>query len=321
MRPLQAAIRARGDEAAWFFDGPGADELVPGERVLGSVDEVMDFSPAAVFAPGNHVPGFFPGVKVAVFHGFDAGKPKHVYVRGFYDLYCTTGPGDTAAFERLADSLGYFGVKETGWPKLDPYAGFASSRAGDKPVVLYHSTFSPSWSAAGVLFEQVRRMSVTGRWRWIVCLHPKTNGDTVARYRSLVGENLEFSEDDNILDVFPRADVMVSDTSSALSEFLLWQKPVVTFKNRRPGPELIDIDDPAVLESAIERALQRPAGLMAAIKEYTDAIHPARDGRSSERVLAAVDEFIAESSGKLQKKPLNLWRNWRVRRRLARLGV
>jgi hypothetical protein len=37
-------------------------------------------------------------------------------------------------------------------------------------------------------------------------------------------------------------------------------------------------------------------------------------------VLAAVDEFIAEGSDKLRKKPLNLWRNWRVRRRLAGLG-
>ena len=25
LRPIQAAIRARGDEAAWFFDGPGAE--------------------------------------------------------------------------------------------------------------------------------------------------------------------------------------------------------------------------------------------------------------------------------------------------------
>ena len=30
LRPLQAAIRARGDEAAWFFDGPGGEELQPG---------------------------------------------------------------------------------------------------------------------------------------------------------------------------------------------------------------------------------------------------------------------------------------------------
>ena len=30
LRPLQDAIRARGAEAAWFFDGDGADELAGG---------------------------------------------------------------------------------------------------------------------------------------------------------------------------------------------------------------------------------------------------------------------------------------------------
>ena len=34
LRPVQEAIRARGDEAAWFFDGPGAEDLVEGERLL-----------------------------------------------------------------------------------------------------------------------------------------------------------------------------------------------------------------------------------------------------------------------------------------------
>src|SRR5690348_17674127 len=46
----------------------------------------------------NHLPHFFTGVKVEVFHGFDAGKPRHIYIRGFFDLYCTTGPRDTAQF-------------------------------------------------------------------------------------------------------------------------------------------------------------------------------------------------------------------------------
>ncbi len=32
---------------------------------------------------------------------------------------------------------------------------------------------------------------------------------------------------------------------------------------------------------------------MRAIREYADSIHPYRDGHSSERVLDAVDEFIA----------------------------
>jgi len=317
LRPLQAAIRARGDEAAWFFDGDGWQELVPDETLLRSVEEVMDWNACAVLTPSIRLPHFFPGVKVQVFHGFDAGKPRHIYDRGFFDLYCTTGPADTQAFQALASRLGYFAVRETGWPKLDPF--LQAIGAGEPPpvrqppVVLYHSTFSPSWSAAETLHETVQRLSRSGRWRWIVSLHPKSNPATVAKYRALESEHLHFVDPDNILDLFPLADVMASDTSSALSEFLLAYKPVVTFRNQRPGPQLIDISDPAEFERAIERALARPPELMRAIRAYADAIHPCRDGRSSERVLDAVDEFIAHGAAQLRPKPGNAWRRLKMR--------
>src|SRR5690606_163606 len=110
------------------------------------------------------------------------------------------------------------------------------------------------------------------------------------------------------------------DTSSALSEFLLTGKPVVTFRNRRPGPQLIDIDDVAGFEPAIERALARPPELMAAIREFADAIHPYRDGRSSERVLAAVDAFIARGGRNPRPKPRNWWRKFKLRRRIGYWG-
>ena len=323
LRPVQTAIRARGDEAAWFFDGPGAEDLVAGERLL-SVAEVRAWQPIAVITPSNAVPHFFPGVKVETFHGFDAGKPRHIYIRGFFDLYCTTGPRDTAQFQTIADRLGHFTVTETGWPKLDP---FMRDNAGalppvrEPPVILYHSTFSPAWSAADILYEEVRRLSRTGRWRWIVTFHPKMNADTRARYQALQNEYLTFAENDNILELFAQVDMMCSDTSSALNEFLLTGKPVVTFKNRRPGPQLIDIDDPAQFEGAIERALQRPPQLLHAIREYADAIHPYRDGRSSERVLQAIDAFIASGARNRKRKPLNLWRKLKIRRRVGYWGA
>jgi CDP-glycerol glycerophosphotransferase (TagB/SpsB family) len=326
LRPLQEAIRTRGGEAAWFFDGPGAADLHADERLL-DVAGVRRWKPDAVLTPGNHLPHFFPGVKVEVFHGFDAGKPRHIYIRGFFDLYCTTGPRDTAQFQALADRLEHFSVAETGWPKLDPmFARDALAHAGavpplrDPPVILYHSTFSPSWSAAEPLYDEVRRLSRDGRWRWIVTFHPKMNPGTVAKYKALQNEHLRFAEDDNILDLFPQADMMCSDTSSALSEFLLTGKPVVTFRNRRPGPQLIDIHELAQFEPAIERALSRPPELMRAIRDFGDAIHPYRDGRSSERVLDAIEAFIASGGRNRRRKPLNLWRKYKLRRRIGYWG-
>ena len=322
LRPLQDAIRARGDEAAWFFDGPGAEDLVEGERLL-TVEEVRRWNPIAVVTSSNAVPHFFPGVKVETFHGFDAGKPRHIYIRGFFDLYCTTGPRDTAQFRQIADQLGHFAVTETGWPKLDP---FMREIAGplpavrEPPTILYHSTFSPSWSAAETLYEEVRRLSRDGRWRWIVTFHPKMDAATTAKYKALQNEHLVFAGNDNILELFPRVDMMCSDTSSALNEFLLTGKPVVTFKNRRPGPQLIDIDDPAQFEPSIERALSRPPELMQAVRDYADAILPYRDGRSSERVLDAIDAFIAAGARNRKRKPLNLWRKLKIRRRIGYWG-
>src|SRR4249920_2232541 len=168
LRPLQDAIWARGAEAPWFFDGPGGEELHDNERWFHTTAEVRQFAPRAVLTSSNAVPHFFPGVKTEVFHGFDAGKPRHIYIRGFFDLYCTTGPRDTRAFEAKARELGHFAVHETGWPKLDPFmrvhGGGGPPPVREKPAILYHSTFSPSWSAAPILYETIRDLSVSGRW-------------------------------------------------------------------------------------------------------------------------------------------------------------
>jgi len=95
---------------------------------------------------------------------------------------------------------------------------------------------------------------------------------------------------------------------------------VVTFKNRRPGPQLIDIETPEQLEPSIERALARPADLMQEVRKYADAIHPWRDGRSSERVLEAVDDFIAAGARNPLPKPRNFWRKLKIRKRIGYWG-
>lgn len=319
MRPIDAAIKARGDKVAWFFNGPGAEDLQSDDILLSSVEEVKNWNPIAVITPNNIVPHFFPGVKVQTFHGFDAGKPRHIYIRGFFDLYCTTGPQDTEQFSALARKLQHFHVVETGWPKLDYFFSQlpeVPEPVKKPPVVLYHSTFSPSWSAAETLYPEIKRLSATGEWKWVITLHPKMNPETRAKFKALESEHLHFSEVDNILELFDDADMMCSDTSSALSEFLLTHKPVVTFKNRRPGSQLIDIDTVEAFEPAIRQALSRPPELMAAIKVFGEKIHPLRDGKSAERILDAIDDFIALGAKNTKPKPWNLWRKFKLRKTL-----
>lgn len=323
IRPIEAAIRARGNKVAWFFGGPGAEDLSPDDKLLTSVEAVKAWNPIAVITPNNLVPHFFPGVKVQTFHGFDAGKPRHIYIRGLFDLYCTTGPRDTRQFEALAEKHRHFSVAETGWPKLDAFfrsLGEEIPPVKERPVILYHSTFSPSWSAAEILYPEVKRLAESGQWRWVVTLHPKMNAETRAKFQALESDKLHFATNDNILELFPEADMMCSDTSSALSEFLLTGKPVVTFKNRRPGPQLIDIQSPEEFEPAIKRALSRPPELMQAIRDYGAEIHPWRDGHSAERILDAIDTFIAQGGKNPRRKPWNLLRKYKIRKNLGYWG-
>ncbi|MFL6617001.1 MAG: CDP-glycerol glycerophosphotransferase family protein [Povalibacter sp.] len=322
LRPLQQAIRARGDEVAWFLERDSlASFLHEDERHLSSARAVIEWQPVAVFVPGNWVPSFFPGLKVEVFHGFSVGKRSesrgHFRVRGSFDLYCTQGPDTTEPFLTLQEQLGYFRVTETGWPKLDPLFQHAYARTSTvKPVVLFASTFTESITSARILKDTIAASAHTGEWQWLVTLHPKMAPEVIDAYRALEGAHLRFSMTDDILELYAQADVMLSDTSSVVPEFLTQHKPVVTFRNRKPGPQLLDVQQVADVLPALRSAIQRPPALMQAIREYADRIHPYRDGRSSERVLQATHEAIHAGTTGLRRKPLNLWRRLQARQRL-----
>jgi CDP-glycerol glycerophosphotransferase (TagB/SpsB family) len=325
LRPLQQAIRARGDEAAWFFEHErDARYLKSGEQRMLMPADVVRWNPQAVFVPGNWVPHFFPGVKVEVFHGFSVGKRSetkgHFRIRGSFDLYCTHGPDTTVPFEELANQYGYFRVRETGWPKLDPLFSGDIRSVQHAPTVLFASTFTESISAARALHSTIAQLAATGRWRWLVTLHPKMAADVVAMYKSIQGPYLHFVETDDILALYVQANVLLSDTSSVVPEFLTQHKPVVTFRNRKPGPQLINVEQASDVLPALERAFSPTDELMNAIVRYADHIHPYRDGRSSERVLAAADEALQLGAKDLHRKPLNVWRRLQARKRLRYWG-
>jgi CDP-glycerol glycerophosphotransferase (TagB/SpsB family) len=327
-RPMQDAIRRRRDEVAWFMHGVSDKHLRADEKQLRTVAEVIAYQADAVLVCSNWVPDFFPGAKVQLFHGFNAEKRDehvgHFRIRDEFDLYCTQGPSTTLKFQQLARQHGHFRAVETGWPKVDSlfqqddkFAQCEQQTNVNKPIVLYTSTFSRRLSAAARLHDTIARLAKAGRWHWLVNLHPKMDAAIVNSYKALAGPNLNFIDTDNIIPLLKTADVMVSDTSSVVFEFMLQDKPVVTCRHRNPGPHLLNIQDAGELEDAIERALTRPPALMTEIRKYADWLHPYRDGHSSERVLEATESFLVNDYGRLKRKPLNLWRKLAIRHKLS----
>ena len=62
LRPLEHEIRRRGGEAAWFVEEGCPVVLEEGEVRLGTIREAVAYNPVAVFAPGNYIPDFIPGI-------------------------------------------------------------------------------------------------------------------------------------------------------------------------------------------------------------------------------------------------------------------
>ena len=324
LRPLQAAALSRGDTVAWYLEGDEvtANYLNEEEVRLESIQDAVDYCADACFVPGNMIPSFIPGLKVAIFHGFAAGKVNrkgllgHFTIRGCFDLYCTQGPDTTNKFIELAAKHKYFRVVETGWPTLDPLFIDNEKLDNSQPTILMCSTFSRNLTCAPHLYEQIKKLSSTNKWRWIVQFHPKMPLNIVEMYKALQNDNLIFIETDNVLPLLKQADVMLCDTSSVLLMFLLQQKPVVTYKNVNPEPYLIDFSNVNELEQHITHALEYPPELMNNIKHKAKSIHPYYDGKSSDRILDAVENELKGLNDLKSKKPFNLIRNIKARYRL-----
>lgn len=325
LRPIQEEIWRRGDDVAWYIEDSSPLFLRENEKQLKTIKDVMDYNPYAIFAPGNYIYDFFPGIKVEVFHGFDInkrpGKGDHYSIKGWFDLYCTQGQTDTNKFLNLSKKYNFFKVTMTGWSKIDDFfdkEGKLFLVKNEKPVILYASTFTSWITSAPYLFDEIHRLIQKGDYLWLITFHPKMDKKIVERYKTLTQyDNVVFYEGDNNIELLKNADVMLCDSSSIIIEFLFFYKPVVTYKNTFPANHLLDIDNPEILGETIEKALQHPADLMENIKQFMDQVHPFRDGKASVRILDAVDDFAANYKGKIKKKPLNLFRKLKLRKKVG----
>ena len=324
--PLEQEILSRGYPVQWFSDLDDGKTALQGKtNVLDSIKELLIYKPDIVLTATNDVADFISGLKVQVFHGFNAEKRpegkdsfSHFRIRGFFDLYCTQGPSTTTPFKKLAQHKRFFQVMETGWSKVDPLFPLELKPKPAVPTIMIASTFTQLLSLAhdDSVFEEIRRLTHTGSFQFIMVLHPKLPQHIVVKWQTLENEHFHFYDTTDLIPLFKKADVLFADTTSVIQEFLLQKKPVVSFKHTINHDYLIHVNNAEAIETAFEEALQPSEALLLKIEALIAALHPYYDGKSSARVVDASIACLHADKSNWKAKPLNLIRKYKIRKRL-----
>jgi CDP-glycerol glycerophosphotransferase (TagB/SpsB family) len=324
--PLEEEIIKRGFTVKWFCDlKEGKTALQNKSNILNSITDVLTYKPHIILTATDSVPDFVNALKVQVFHGFNAEKRPtkkddfaHFRIRGFFDLYCTQGPNTTKGFKKQFIKHPHFEVIQTGWSKVDSLFPVLKKSTEIIPTIMIASTFTERLSLAynDDIFSTIKTISKSGEYSFIMVLHPKMPNDLVEKWKTLNNSYFTFYNTTDLVPLYKKADIMFADTTSAIQEFLLQKKPVVTFKHTFKHNYLIDITDTSKIESAFKQALSQPEELVKNIEIYINELHPHSDGKSSERIINAAIVCLHKDKSHLKAKPLNLIRKYKMRKRL-----
>ncbi|MCK8481980.1 CDP-glycerol glycerophosphotransferase family protein [Psychroserpens algicola] len=325
--PLEIEISNRGDQVQWFSDyEDGKKALQNKANVLDTIEAVIEYQPHIVLTATDDVPDFISGLKVQIFHGFFAQKrPEgndkfaHFRIRGFFDLYCTQGPTATSGFNEQQKKQPHFEVIETGWSKVDPLFPITEKAIQEVPTIMIASTFTKRLSLAyhDDVYNEIKRLSQTGDYNFIMVLHPKLPQELKDKWKSLNGKHFTYHDTTDLIPLFKKADIMFADTTSAIQEFLLQKKPVVTYNHTFNHEYLINITEANAIESAFKKGISRPEQLLIHIDRFINQLHPYFDGKSSKRVVEGCIAFLHKDKSHLKNKPLNLIRKYKIRKRLG----
>lgn len=321
--PLEKEILKNGYRVKWFGDRADGQNAIPeSSEKFDTIQEVVAYQPDIILCITDDAPYFVRGIKVQVFHGFNAEKRSfkkdHFRIRGFFDLYCTQGPSTTSVFLQQQKKYKTFDVIETGWSKVDPIFPISENPHPDPPVVFIASTFTPRLSLAlnNDVYETIASLGKRKKYRFLLVLHPKLPEDVVNKWKKLESDFFHFHDTTDLIPLFKQADIMFSDTTSAIQEFGLQERPIVTFAHYKPKPCLINVTEVSEIEKALDYALTYPEEIIAELATFNQSLHPYRDGKSSNRIMEACIEFLHKDKAHLKRKPLNLVRKYKISRRL-----
>jgi|GEM_PF-840775 len=238
------------------------------------------------------------------------------------DFVCVSGPSQ----RNLYIEEGGFDpdrVWMTGYPQMDPLfrreaPPLPYPLRADAKCVLYAPTFTPDLSSVDMLGDDMAKRLIGDNSGVDLVLkpHPLIHARFPAWYAwferaaNRPHVHLATEPEADIMPFLQRADILVSDASSAVFQFLALDRPIVVIDNpnRRRSPAYdpkgvewtcrdiaVRIEDVTDLAAAVEQALTYPDGQFAE-RESTRAhlFGDLTDGRSGERIREKLQHLIED---------------------------
>jgi hypothetical protein len=226
------------------------------------------------------------------------------------DLICVPGPWHKQILEKNVFSP----IEVTGFIKSDRLFGITACTRetfcrqyaipADATIILYAPTFNDELSAIPCLGEQIVQVCEPDRYL-VIKLHTMTDIRIVELHRQLasVHARIRFVEDVDVTPAMAAADILISDVSSVLVEFMALNRPVIAVNNPRQQEyegyqaddieyqvrdaclQITNIDE---LLCAVERVIRQPEELSLQRMRYAEALCFGRDGRAAERAAQAI---------------------------------
>lgn len=330
LEPIMMVLKERKYDYIWYVREKAMKKFpFKDENVTSNINEIVEFKSDAIFVPGIQAPHFLRGVKVQTFHGFAGEKKGHFRIRKYFDLYLTQGPFFTNKFLQLKEKHKNFEVVETGWSKLDIYGEQLQKFDNDKKIliekykakkiILFAPTFSPSLTSAPFLENELADLATNKSYLIIIKFHDLMSEELISKYKKFADKinNVLFVDERNIIKYLLISDLMISDTSSAVYEFLLLDKPVITFKNSSKFSKWDNSLTYHELSKKVEKNLLDDP-FKSHRKEIFNEYHPYNDGKSAKRMVDATEDYI-EKYGVPVKRQIPWLRRYKMNKLFGKI--